>query len=58
MTVDLIASEGEVGVKENLKRKSDAADQMFTSLVAHVGDAMRIERMQNYEKRVEVPSWL
>ncbi len=58
VTVDLIASEGEVGVKENLKRKSDAADQMFTSLVAHVGDAMRIERMQNYEKKVEVPSWL
>lgn len=58
VTVDLIASEGEVGVKDNLHRKSDAADRMFTSLVAHMNDAMKLDRSQIYEKKVEVPSWL
>lgn len=58
VVVDLVATEGERGVKENLRRKSDAADRMFSELVAHMNDAMRLERGAQYEKRIEVPSWL
>jgi hypothetical protein len=58
VTVDVVATEGERGVNENLKRKSDAADRMFSELVAHMNDAMRLSRGQNYEKKVEVPRWL
>lgn len=58
VVVDLVATEGERGIKDNLRRKSDAADRMFTELVAHMNDAMRLERGVRYEKPVEVPAWL
>ncbi len=56
--VDLVATEGERGVKDNLRRKSVAADRMFTELVAHMNDAQRIARGIEYNGSVEVPSWL
>jgi hypothetical protein len=58
VVVDLVATEGERGVKDNLRRKSEAADRMFTELVAHMNDAMRLDRGVKYEKQAEVPAWL
>lgn len=58
VVVDLVATEGERGVKENLRRKSDAADRMFSELVAHMNDAMRLDRGMKYEKPMGVPAWL
>lgn len=58
VVVDLVATEGERGVKDNLRRKSEAADRMFTELVAHMNDAMRLERGARYEKPMGVPAWL
>lgn len=57
VTVDLVVTEGEQGVKENLQRKSAAADRMFTELVSHMRDAQRVES-HTYEGKVEVPAWL
>ena len=56
--VDLVVTEGERGIKENLRRKSEAADRMFLELVAHMNDVMRLERGVRYERAVEVPAWL
>lgn len=58
VVVDLIATEGERGVMENMKRKSAAADRMFSELVAHVGEAMRIDGGLNFDQPTEVPAWL
>jgi hypothetical protein len=58
VTVDLVATEGEAGVKENLQRKSEAADRMFTSLVAHMNDAMKIDRNVTFNKQEILPTWL
>lgn len=58
VTVDLIATEGERGAKENLQRKSVNADRMFTELVAHMNDEMRLQRSQIHTEKVEIPSWL
>jgi hypothetical protein len=58
VTVDLIASEGEVGVKDNMRRKAEAADRMFSALVSRMNDAMSITRGMKYEKKEEVPAWL
>lgn len=58
VTVDLVVTEGERGVRENLRRKSDAADKMFSELVAHMGEAMRLDGRAKYTKAVEVPKWL
>lgn len=57
VTVDLIATEGERGIKENLRRKSAAADQMFTELVEHMRDSLRLDRNDNFNQRVEIPTW-
>jgi hypothetical protein len=56
--VDLIASEGERGVKDNLRHKSEQADKMFTELVAHMNDALRLARGMRFERPIEVPQWL
>jgi len=58
VTVDLIASEGEVGIKNNMRRKSEAADKMFTSLVNEMNNAISISKSNTFNKQVEVPSWL
>lgn len=58
VVVDLVATEGERGIKENLRRKSEAADRMFSELVGHMNDAMKIDRSLKYERKVEAPSWL
>jgi hypothetical protein len=57
VTVDIITTEGEIGVLKNLQRKAAAADQMFSRLVEHMNGARRIDR--NYtENKMEVPPWL
>ena len=56
--VDLILTEGEQNVKENLQRKSDSADRMFSELVAHMNDALKIDRQTAFTKIIEAPRWL
>lgn len=58
VVVDLIASEGEVGVKENMRRKAVAADIMFSRLVAEMNNALSIKRGSDFKVLEEVPSWL
>ena len=55
---DLIVTEGERGIKDNMRRKSDAADRMFTMLVRHMHEAMQIDAGYKFEKQTEVPTWL
>lgn len=56
--VDVIATDGERSVLANLQRKAQAADRMFSSLVAHMNEAMSIEDQPIYNKQAEVPQWL
>jgi hypothetical protein len=58
VTVDIVASEGEKGVLRNLKRKSEAADKMFSELVDQMNDALKVSADKSYPKKVEVPAWL
>lgn len=55
--VDLVSTEGGSNALKNLQRKSDQADRMFESLVAHMSDALNIDRSQAYPTKVEVPEW-
>jgi hypothetical protein len=57
VTVDFVTSEGGVNILHNLKRKSDQADAMFTSLVEHMNEARTVDR-HTYEQKMEVPAWL
>jgi len=59
VTVDVITSEGERGVLQNLQRKSRAADAMFSQLVALMGNELSVTRKQNNKNtKPEKPSWL
>lgn len=57
VTVDLVLSEGEQRVLANLQRKSKAADEMFTELVAHMRAAQDVAQ-ETRSVAVEAPAWL
>jgi hypothetical protein len=54
--VDFITTPGGARVLDNLRRKSTQADRMFSSLVAHMNDALRIDTSRP-EVEMEVPAW-
>jgi hypothetical protein len=56
--VDMVTTEGERDVLGNLQRKAEAADRMFSSLVAEMNHAMHLERSNNFTAAMEVPAWL
>lgn len=58
VTVDVVATEGEVRVLGNVRRKAENADKMFRSLVEQMNNANVIKRENLYTKETEVPSWL
>lgn len=58
VTVDLVTTPGGERALDNLQRKATAADKMFDRLVAHMTDALHIERAAAHTKAVEVPGWL
>jgi hypothetical protein len=57
--VDLIATEGQQATLKNLARKAAQADALFAALVAHMRDALHLDRVEPYgAARTEIPSWL
>jgi hypothetical protein len=57
VVVDVITTEGGRNVLANLQNKAKKADEMFSSLVAHMNDALIIDK-DTYDKEIEVPQWL
>lgn len=55
---DIIATEGQRGIKENMSRKAEQANRMFSLLVEHMNEAMRIHTGYRFEKEAEIPAWL
>jgi hypothetical protein len=58
VTVDMITTEGEKSVLQNLQRKAVAADKMFAGLVEHMQESMNIARASEFSKKQELPEWL
>lgn len=58
VVVDIVTTEGELDVKKNLQRKAKAADRMFTSLVEHMNDSIRIDKNLTFNTEEEIPKWL
>ena len=56
--VDVVSSSGETDVISNLKRKSEAADKMFSVLVDEMNQELRIDRSTKFTKTASPPSWL
>ncbi len=58
VTIDVITSEGESRVVENMERKGEAAQRMFASLVSLMGDELQITTVTPPTVKEEAPSWL
>jgi hypothetical protein len=56
VTVDIVTTEGELGVLKNLQRKAKAADKMFSSLVSVMNESAAINTDVKSIK-MEVPRW-
>ena len=58
VTVDIILTEGERRIMQNLQRKREQAEQMFGNLVAEMNHSLEIQRKEYNTTPIEVPSWL
>ena len=58
VTVDVVLTEGERRIMENLTRKAHAAESMFSNLVNEMGQASGINRINPYTKKERIPQWL
>lgn len=56
--VDLITTEGELGVYQNIKRKSIDADNMFSKLVEHMNNELKIKTNKHFSQTIKLPSWI
>ena len=56
--VNLVTSEGEIGVMRNLQRKALAADKMFENLVKEMDNATSIKQINKFTKKEAIPLWL
>jgi hypothetical protein len=56
--VDLISTEGGLGILANMQRKAEQADRMFTNLVSEMRDSMSIDRVTTFARQTEMPAWL
>lgn len=55
---DIVTSEGEMSVLENLQRKAKAADKMFSALVEQMHHAIAMDRNATFTVDQENPTWL
>ncbi|KKN68559.1 hypothetical protein LCGC14_0449890 [marine sediment metagenome] len=58
VVVDIITTEGELGVLKNLQRKAAAAENMFKMIVKYINDELKIERKITDTMKAEVPAWM
>lgn len=56
--VDVIATEGEAGVTDNLQKKQRKADEMFAALVAEMNRSERVAAVNRHTNEMELPAWL
>jgi hypothetical protein len=58
VTVDIVTTEGEKSVLQNLQRKAKAADLMFSNLVTEMNRAQGVDRSVAFTQQEKVPAWL
>lgn len=56
--VDVVTSPGGAGVLQSLARKSEQADRMFTELVAHMNNALHVDRSTSFDVPIDLPTWM
>lgn len=54
---DIVTTEGEKSVLENLQRKAVQADKMFTALVREMNNVLHIDRGIDFKEMETIPTW-
>jgi hypothetical protein len=58
VTVDMITTDGQADVLQNLNRKAEQASRMFDHLVALMWQELKVVQTTGYNKKEELPQWL
>lgn len=58
VTVDMITTQSLMGVTKNLRRKTEASEQMFRVMVEQMNDALQVKRFHEHTAKQELPKWL
>lgn len=58
VTVDIVMTEGERLIMENLSRKRDQAERMFSNLVTEMNHSLSIAKTPYNHNPIPVPQWL
>jgi hypothetical protein len=58
VTIDMVMTEGDRAVMNNMKRKANQAVEMFAKMIERMNEALGIERGQKFTQTEEVPAWL
>lgn len=58
VTVDMITTDGQNNVLQNLQAKAKKADEMFDKLVGLMRNELALEKRKPFTQKVEVPDWL
>lgn len=56
--IDVISSAGENGVLNNMKRKAQQADAMFSKMVELLNHELQIEKHKPHNTKTQTPPWL
>lgn len=56
--VDVIATQAQAGVLQNMQRKGESCEAMFTQLVEYMNRALELDRMSTFNTQEEIPTWL
>lgn len=58
VTADIIYSDSDINMMQNLERKKNQASEMFDRLISEMYDSLSIQNNEQFTKKMEVPSWL
>jgi len=58
VTVDIVHTEGQRKILENLQRKAEQAESMFSNLVAEMNNSISIIATNQRTNKMELPAWL
>ena len=56
--VDIVTTDGEVAVMNNIKRKSRDAEIMFTKLTEFMNDEFKVKRSFQVKNKITMPKWV
>lgn len=58
VVIDIVATEGERKILNNINRKHDQAVKMFENLVSEMNNSLKIKRTIEHTSKMELPIWL